>query len=920
MLYQTKHPKNREGSVLLAVVCMTMVLLTLATISLDVVHFTMKATNKNIQRTQAKITAEAALQEFINGYRQGETLSSTPADQLFDKLQTLASAGTADSPVVYNTGFQGMSDADFAQQFGETEIHLYQLTGTSFKVEAITKFATQTQTASITFAQNLTTQTMPSNTLESKKGNAVGADQLSMSVDGNVHYENDDGFVNYRRISRGSNMKAHVYSEMSIMIDDQTTFNDVYNKSVNNVYQKDSRYFNQASTVTIDGYVVTQNNVIFRTDVGKSDVNAANSEYSGGYDESNLGGFDGYLCVYKKIVDWNNGKWFVGTNGGSRVYDVFCRGFYGGNGCNTLTTINGINFGEEVTRIRETFQPAPTGGDYVNNFSNDGKFSVNGDMHVYRNDEPGADISENGALVIATAAGHVDSEALVINGDLYIDGDIYIVSGDSSIAANTIVIHGDLHMPSSRGIYIVTNNGTTSTRTAPGRGVTGIQVDGAYVDDSAWTGRHHMPEKGYLATTGDPSSSNTRERLSKTYEGASSNDIFTMSLDLPGYRRPESGLPAQSHEVLAAQSLANKFADAMTRTLDDTYFDRSLGQTKRVSQFYANVGGPSDTNRPITQINASVKLSLEEAKFWKNGSGLKNYYLVNLTNEDIIIALPIGFADDATHPGDLGAMFKVLSHNDPTDETTENHYVYFMWYYANDPDQCLYINNDSIASGYSALGCPAPGSSIDIPTTANDGTVWHAKVADMPVGGILRDASGTITGVEAGENRRNLEIHFGERNRGAMDPDGYLVSDYRLTLPVANRLDSTSASDPDQVKTSILASFNSNDVTDEGARIDNCIMYLVPDYASVYLCDVGCVRRAQGVIYAWNSQVQIDYTSNYSWYGQIKCDRFKWTGDATGDPQIHDLPMGDGSLLSYAARNNGGSVGTNKVEIQYYEY
>ena len=71
MLKQAGIPQkgaNEQGSVLLAVVCMGMVSVTLASVALWLINYNIKATARNVERSQAKITAEAALNEFVSSY------------------------------------------------------------------------------------------------------------------------------------------------------------------------------------------------------------------------------------------------------------------------------------------------------------------------------------------------------------------------------------------------------------------------------------------------------------------------------------------------------------------------------------------------------------------------------------------------------------------------------------------------------------------------------------------------------------------------------------------------------------------------------------------------------------------------------------------------------------------------------------
>lgn len=960
MLYQKKHPRNREGSVLLAVVVMTMVLLCLATICLSVVQSTTKASSRNIQRTQAKITAEAALQEFINGYTKGESGLGTDSNDLFKNLQSIAAGGTKDTPVVFKTSFDGMSDDAFAQQFGETEIHLYNLSGSSFKVEAITTFSTQTQKASITFATTTATQSMPSNTVESKKGNAVGSNQLSMGIEGNLYFENDNHENIFMRISR-CKTKSHVYCEMSVQFDDQAFITDVYNKSIDNVYKKENRYFYQAPTCTVDGYASVDNNFYMGTSIGKTDINKVNGTYPSEYDKAHLGGYDGYLCVYKKILAWTGGRWRIGSDEGGDItgqnqMDVFCRGYYDGSLCKSLGSINGVNFRSEILSIcgdgvtpgiyRSVPGPYSTYTPKVLENGQDAgqKFFVNGNMHVYKNEgfsptmDNESELSENGALVIAkTNCNSSSDRSLYITGDLFIDGNIYLINGDKNFASDLIEVGGTVHMSSDSRIYVVTDYVAGSNVTVPAANtftaadlkagkVPGFKVGhldnvDTNVDQDSY-GRDWMPAKAYIATTGQLTNSNTRARLKENYEMASSNDIFTMSVNYPGYTEAIK----YPGDVAATQKIANKYADAMTRTLDSTYTDK-YGNVKQVSQFYGEHagGGPSGAKPgDIIQINASVRLTSEQAlaEYDKPGkSGIRNIYLVNLVDEDIVIAVPFG---------KLGATFRVLNHYNPKkDPSSKQHYVYFMWYDEDDPEQCWYMNNtsmdfskdgDRISNFYTDMHLPDGGAEISIPTS--DGSdVYKCKALKMAVGGVITDpGTGLIKEFEPGNTRRNKKISFGSQN----NPKVLMIADYRLTLDDSSMLKTeTDLNDDEKVRKSIEASLLCEYAEPTSTKIDNCIMFLVPDYVSLII-DSGKNGtndvRVQGVLYAWNSQLMVTYSTGLKWYGQVKVDRFGWTDDATGADWIIDLPMGMGSLQSYAGRHSGGSSSVNKVEIQYYEY
>ena len=985
MLNPTRKPKrsaNRDGSVLLAVVVMTMVVLCLATICLFVVQYTTKATSRNVQRTQAKITAEAALTEFIEGYRQSQKDKTPPVtdEKLYEELKSIAALGTAANPVTYQVGLSGESNDEFAQNYGATNIKLYALTSTSFKVMAETTFVTQTQTASVTFTTSAKVKPHASNTIESKKGTAVSNDvQWSMPVEGNLIYENDDGKMSYKEISR-SNIYGHVLiSKMNFTYDDQTSIWDLYNKSGDNVFKKKERYFWQAPTLTVDGYMCTGSNYFYMgTDVGKSDDQYANSSY---YDTATdyphngaLGNYDGYVCIFQKLVAVNAFYAKIGvtkTNTGTvsnanKPIDVYTHGIYAGSVfASSFVDSDGDSKPDSVTSALD----AACTGTGIANFSNDinticsgfdyrteylsasdrsERICINGNFYSYVDPDLNAVAvasAHSGDMVItASNSNSSGGRQLYTTGDIFTNGNIYVYDGANTYNANMLECDGTLHC--SGTIYWYNGTKWTAFTSAEynslkaGTRVHGIKCK-TFDTDVNQTGRNMMPTKGYIAYTGEGMGETTYVKLSEAYDGASSNDIFTMSTS------KGNGNVLQPK----AQEISSKYADAMTRDSDSTFICKD-GTEKRVMNTY-------DKNEGIKQINASIKLTTDQINYKDPVTGKPNKYVVNVTNKDIVIALPISL-HSSTKSGegqnfsgkyycDIGCQFKIFVENAANvnaevSEDQKPHYVYFMFYYEPDPTQCLYLNSN-LCNSYSGL---TAGTDFDLTTT--DGTTYTVKPANIYVGDIKTDDADLITavgfntppaGYTAGDPlRRQMGIFFDSNCDG--DSGGrqvWVASDYRvLTTNKSLTLSSTDA----EIHAAVVNSFNdgfsaipassgqtsmnNQYVPNSGRNADNFIMWMIPDYCPVMLkADSGFVG-VQGVIYAWNSQVGLGTTgSNFRIVGQLKCDRYAWyyknfTTAVGSENPIIDLPMGMSSLMSYSNKEDASAGTTDKIEIQYYEY
>ncbi len=987
MLNQVKkqrHSANLSGSVLLAVVVMTMFVLSLATICLSVVKYTAQATSKNVQRTQAKVTAEAALTEFLNGYKVGvkaeaDADGKTVEDSDIYKELSMLAGTDRNHATVYDVGIKGVADDQFAHEFGATKILIYKTTGSGFKIEAETTFSTQTQTASISFATQTQVTNIPTNTIESKKGNVTDHGEIGMGVEGNIYLENDPGsrHVDYVEFSHnGTN--SHIYSEMNLYFNTNFACYDVYNKSIENTYTRVNRYFHQAPTITIDGYAWVRNPFTMATEVGKSDTNKANLEYynlSAGvdvprasdpaypdvatYPDGGYSGYDGYLCVYKKlVVNTADSKVKIGT--AARPLDIYCHGAYFGPNSTSYDTVAGtipdpadltatksvsFDFAADIDQIEGGF-----GGKSVRGGGEGAKVELGGNFYCYASGATASTSTalsaEDGTLVLGSENAN---NVLSVGGDAYIGGDIFLISNNTSSSTGIISVAGDLHVAGGSCIYFVKSGVIVDMISAANLKSTdtdfishhpyfgAIQslfrvagtVDTALNNSSldADKERNYMPKIGYNASVGDNKDTDVRAKLSKTYELASSNDIFTEdALDGPN--------------AAYAQDISSKYADAMTHTLSDTY-EYLPGDRRLVSQKFCKVEASAglDKTDKIVQINASCKLTAEQSQAIYNGK--QNAYVINVTDRDIVIALPINIngrsgIDAAKAYSNVGATFRIIM-NDPVNNP---HFVYFMWYMEGREDECLYLNSKWMAANYNkdplysdgATGAPdwRGYDKVDfeqvVTLHTSEGIAYDVKPAQLPVGKIQsKDGNGWITAMTSGRPGddgigtclRGLFIEFRAQN-GLKNVQ---IADYRLANPAP-----ISSSDPDDMTAfanSMIQSFKCKEFLN--VDIDNYIMYLIPDYATVSVdaASSGMQTMIQGVLYGWNSQMQFNISSGSRIVGQIKCDCYVFTDHADSNPTVVDLPMGSGSLLGYASAIHGTTTSAtdpDSIKIQYFEY
>lgn len=962
MLKQGKawHRGNRKGSVLLTVVIMVMVLFTLTSICLDVIHHSTKVSSRNVQKTQAKLTAEKVLTEFIEGYKEAKELEySNPGDEdkkknLFADLMTYANGATQTSPKIIDVSMVNQTtnavQSDFDANFGKTELHIYMTSTSSFVVESVCTYATQTQTASVLFESTSSRNRVVSHTVESQLGKLIGNQQLTNGIDGSIYIEKSDlDDSTYKKLSRTS-LKAHIYSEFSVRFDDAYTMKDMTNTTHGqNDFDSPATDFDQAPTLIVDGYLTVMNDSnVIGTQVGKID---ANKKVPGqtGYDSTKLGNYDGFVKIDKKLIlPKASSIQFGQTDTSAADYaknqiDVYTHGIILGG--IPSGDAGDHNFELEAEEIRSVF---PQGGAGVEeglwNYQTNSETKIHGNVYAYiGHDNEGNPIdSQDGSIVLMSL------NKLKVDGDVFVEGNVYFFTGDGGhgvIDCKNFYCEGDIIVAEKENfpgdnmrysikestiktykigtdgkIYDSSGNEATDMYNyikVPAGGTRSNAIDRTKV-------RNEFPKKGYDAQSGYVQ----EKTLSQLYGDCSANDIFTMSIE------GDHTVTHTDEYKTAAKEISSKYAEAMLRKFvvdPTTHKVTSTSQYKKKDNSLAKVvvddplntspdcplGSYSNGEKYCTYyINASIKLTPEQCApmtgLFSNIHHI-NYSIV-LTDEDIVIALPLG---------QTGAKFRIDRDGvDPAHPV----FVYFMYYDPNkmdgmdvagatgttyDGDACLYYK-DGI------------GATNDLKTSNNyvddTGTVGVATYHIDPIG---VDAS---TDPEGGSGQGAIWM-----GASGTPTDGVLVGDFDAVDPTTDLTSSAS----------VAENFRHNTFDKQDG--DSIIMYMIPNDVGFTFIKGGApgdasgtafkdwsgnasrAWRAQGLIYGINSNIKMamyesgGYTEGQTGLlGQIKGLKVNFCGDNKMNHK--DCSMADGSLLDYVGVKNHTNQDTKSVKLQYYQY
>lgn len=948
--------KNQKGTVLLAVVCFGMMCVTMATMCLWLVNYSNGATARNVMRTQAKVTAEACLTEYISAYGgtisgTGSTLDGKPA---YTYLQNLAAGYTESAPRVFKVND---GDAKFKQNYGEAEIRLYDDPAGGFRVKCVCTVGkdgylrAQTQSASVKFASASATPQITSDALECSQGfTDTGGRQANIS--GDMHIERklvwNPGSGTYEEGPdevftvgvNGGKYNSHVYSEYSIQLANGGVFTDVYNKTGTLNYEpnyssRNGDAFVQAPVIWTDQYLVCQdNNATVGTKVGKTDTQRCNT-WSGPkaspaktYDPNNLENMDGFIYVGQQALFIKEGVYLnIGyeENAGSvtmtKPIDLYCAGAYFGM-INTKIDWDGTQYNnaqfEAARGVKFPAGVAGAGGTAVTNPDGTTKGdagavtrTINGNVYCFDNGAASnVDAEKSGNLVCLS---HNAGEHLIIKGDLFVEHDIYLTEG------NTIKVEGDVHIGGN--VYVVTLPTWGSykrvmkvdTSKICDKNAADISFGGTkYVTahavhtscDFNSSARSQIPLKGYQASTGVRSSS--RSRLRNTYANATTNKIFEASIN-----------HGHVHHA-SARDISKKYAQAMaTKMSTSNKYKDSAGNVHKVLTKHTGNGST------VYEIGTScymVPSDIEPTNENANDETKNKRYVVKLVDEDIVIALPI-------QNGDKGSPLIFVDaterHVDATSK--EGPFVYIMYYYSGSGsitrdastgnvtiNNCLYLSDtSSVPSGTGTEMVEVYVESAN--TFKNVNVTMHASSQDF--------RTNTCPDIRLGRTDcgrtwiSDLDLYTPYEVSVEIHEDTISKTYFVDTDLIAPNI--ADVNDPSGLAGSSDTYVDPNDGTTKTRTrtsfYQNVIVNLVPDDVDYFF--QGTDTRAQGILYAPASNVT--FTSDrVRWYGQVKCKTFTVKGEVD-KPVIVDIPAGAGSILDYINVSNSSATG---IEIQYYEY
>ncbi len=946
--------KNQKGTVLLAVVCFGMMCVTMATICLGLVNYSNGATARNVMRTQAKVTAEACLTEYISAYGgtisgTGSTLDGKPA---YTYLQNLAAGCTESAPRVFKVND---GDAKFKQNYGEAEIRLYEDPAGGFRVKCVCTVGkggylkAQTQSASVKFASASATPQITSDALECSQGfTDTGGRQANIS--GDMHIERklvwNPGSGTYEEGPdevftvgvNGGKYNSHVYSEYSIQLSNGGTFTDVYNKTGTLNYEPNYSSHNgdafvQAPVIWTDQYLLaTDNNAGVGTKVGKTDYQRCNT-WSGPkaspaktYDPTNLENMDGFIYVGQQalFIGPSGANLFIGyesDSGGtmSKPIDLYCGGAYFGMINTNVDWDGSISRNQQFDAARGVKFPAGVAGTdgtavtYSNGNTKGGggakDYTINGNVYCFDNTATGNTNADRSGNIVWLSDN--TGKQIHITGDLFVEHDIYMTSN------NTIKVDGKVHIGGD--VYVVTKgawgdvkrvmkvNTTTGKCT---KNAANISLGGhKYVTATAvetynpTAARDQIPQKGYQASTGVRSAS--RSRLRNTYANATTNKIFEASLN-----------SAHVHHA-SARDISKKYAKAMaTKMSTSNKYKDSSGVHQVLTKHTGNGSTVYEIGTSCYMVPSDIQPSGENA----DDESKNKRYVVKLTKEDIVIALPI-------QNGDKGSplIFVDATEREINPTTKEGPFVYIMYYYTGSGsitrdaatgdvtiNNCLYLSDtSSVPSGTGTESVEVYVESAN--TFKNVNVTMHASSQDF--------RTNTCPDIRLGRTdcgrtwisdldlytpyEVSVEIHEDTISQVYFDDTDLIapnVADVNDPSEMAGSSDTYVDPNDGSNKTRTRTSF-----------YQNVIVNLVPDDVDYFF--QGTDTRAQGILYAPASNVTFT-SAQIKWYGQVKCKTFTVQGEVS-NPVIVDIPAGAGSILDYINVSNSSATG---IEIQYYEY
>ena len=403
MKKHVKKNRNKKGSVLLTVVCFTLVCMIIASTALSLASYSAKNSNNNVRSTQAEISAQNFLQEYINSF------PDTGDDTRFNALSTLAGSD-ANHPNEISAKLKDSAGNDVTSVSTDAKIKIYK-SGSGIVVRSEVNSNGETEVASAYFDGKATNPYISTNVIETRDGMTGYDKALSCSGDTLIEGKPDD-LVSLHNTQ--SEQWGNIITNSNLLAGNNT---QVYIKE--SVDQKSPKVISKGYIFWGGAIMATTNDSYKKTLPITSGTPAD----------------DGYVLTNSKFVNLGIGD--IGSVGKiDSPIDVYCKGAYFGKPpTSELDSMKSIfdNARVDTNPLTYTNPVAPIYGNFYC--------------------QKGSERLQDGNL-------YVNTNKAVINGDLVVDGYIYLYPSSS------LKVTGTVYCKTDGGIVCVNHDGTTDNSTS----------------------------------------------------------------------------------------------------------------------------------------------------------------------------------------------------------------------------------------------------------------------------------------------------------------------------------------------------------------------------------------------------------------------------------------------------------------------
>lgn len=487
-----KRNSNRKGAVLFTVICFSTVMLMMSSSAISMASYSNTVSTNNLSKTQAQISAENYLSEFMKSVEDTTAGSTNNYSAIID----LASGHTYTNPKVINVSTTNAS-GDNANVGGCT-IYIYPVTSSpdTIVVRSEVSYGKQTDVASAVFTKK-TVDFDTTNVVESGDGIGNGSNALVTEGDSLVESTSPTSYT-YLHNSQAKSV-GNYYCQNNFIAGYNT--NTSYISSIADVYG--DQY---APTVMADGNIFwTQGQIQNKTKSGTV--------------ATKVNGKNGFICTQSKFIYTQGGSIGEDSTDDAKKIDVYCHGAYFGGALNKAYISKIATTVPFIANDYEEWKDAAVGTnswDHINLGSNTNDVSkLNGNVYCYQN---GSDTTSGNFVVTA-------NNTSTINGDLVVQGDIYLYNNSRLKVEKNLYCTGK--------VYHISWDGALEELTKSGTSYGGyLSVNNAsnFYDSLPTTTESIMPSKTYdpsKFSIRNPSASCVRSTTKETYsEKATANNMM----------------------------------------------------------------------------------------------------------------------------------------------------------------------------------------------------------------------------------------------------------------------------------------------------------------------------------------------------------------------------------------------------------